>query len=136
MSIVDDCRRCEAELQNELITAFRKGTPRRVVALIRAGCDVTRYWHWRALHILGFVCVEDMPISHTSIKMAIFAIFAFCDYKREKRGRATDSVIPLRGLHCLSYDCYLISRFFLVNRDPYGKIEKITFMGPVKFPIN
>ena len=49
MSIVDDCRRCEAELQNELITAFRKGTPRKVVALIRAGGDVTRYWHWRAL---------------------------------------------------------------------------------------
>ena len=43
MSIVDDCRRCEAELQNELITAFRKGTPRKVVALIRAGGDVTRY---------------------------------------------------------------------------------------------
>ena len=43
MSIVDDCRRCEAELQNELTTAFRKGTLRKVVALIRAGGDVTRY---------------------------------------------------------------------------------------------
>ena len=69
--------------------------------------------------------------------MAIFAVFALCDYKRgKKRGRATDSVIPLRGLPCLSYDCYFISRFFLVNRDPHGKIEKFTFMGPVKFPIN
>ena len=47
-------------------------------------------------------------------------------YKGEKRGRATDSVIPLRGLPYRSYDCYSISRFFLVNRDPYGKIEKIT----------
>ena len=108
------------------ITAHRKGMPRRVVALIRAGGDVTKYWHWRALRTLGVVCVEDMSISHRSIKMAIFAVFALCDYKREKRGRDTDSVIPLRGLPCLSYDCYFISRFFLVNRDPYGKIEKIT----------
>ena len=37
MYIVDDCRRCEVEFQNELITALRKGMPRRVVALIRAG---------------------------------------------------------------------------------------------------
>ena len=128
---------CEAEFQNELITAFRKGTPRKVVALIRAGGDVTKYWHWRTLHTLGFVCVEDMSISHKNIKkMLIFAVFAFCDYKREKRGRATDSVIPLRGLPCLSYGCYFISRFFLVNRDPYGNIEKIILWGPVKFPIN
>ena len=80
MYIVGDWRVCEAEGQNRLITAFRKGTPRRVVALIRAGCDVTRYWHWRALHALGVVCVEDMSISHRSIKMAIFAVFALCDY--------------------------------------------------------
>ena len=96
------------------------------MALIRAGGDVTKYWHWRALHTLGFVCVEDMSISHKSMKMAIFAVFALCDYRREKRGRATGSVIPLRGLLCLSCNCYFISRFFLVNRDPYGKIEKIT----------
>ena len=32
------------------ITAHSEGMPRRVVALIRAGCDVTKYWHWRALH--------------------------------------------------------------------------------------
>ena len=114
---------CEAEFQNELITALRKGMPRRVVALIRAGGDVTKDWHWRALHTLGFVCVEDMSISHKSIKMAIFAVFALCDYKREKRGRATDSVIPLRGLPCLSYDCCFISRFFLVNRDPAKKLK-------------
>ena len=87
MCIVGDCRMCEAEFQNELITAFRKGMPRRVVALIRAGGDVTRYWHWRALRTLGFVCVEDMSISHKSIKMVIFPVFALCDYKREKRGR-------------------------------------------------
>ena len=124
MYIVGDWRVCEAEFQNELITPFRKGTPRKVVALIRAGGDVTKYWHWRALRTLGFVCVEDMSILHKSIKMANYAIFALCDYKREKRGRVSDSVIPLRGLPCLSYDCYFISRFFLVNRDPYGKIEK------------
>ena len=87
MCIADDCRRCKAEFQNELITAFRKGMPGRVVALIRAGGDVTKYWHWRALRTLGFVCVEDMSISHRSIKMAIFAVFALCDYKREKRER-------------------------------------------------
>ena len=58
--------------------------------------------------------------------MAIFAVFALCGYRRKKRGRATDSVIPLGALPCLSYDCYLISRFFLVNRDPCEKIEKFT----------
>ena len=96
MYIVGDWRLCEAEFQNEFITTFRKGMPRRVVALIRAGCDVTRYWHWRALRTLGVVCVEDMSISHRSIKMAIFAVFALCDYKRKKRGRATGSVILSR----------------------------------------
>ena len=121
MYIVDDCRRFEVEFQNELTTAFRKGMPRRVVALIRAGGDVTKYWHWRAL---GFVCVEDMSISHRSIKMVISAAFALCDYRREKRGRVSDSVIPLRDLPCLSYDCYFISRFFLVNRDPMEKLKK------------
>ena len=104
----------------------QRGEPRRVVALIRAGGDVTKYWHWRALRTLGSVCIEDMSISHKSIKMAIFAVFALCDYKREKRGRVTDSVIPLMDLPCLSCDCYFISRFFLVDRDPYGKIEKFT----------
>ena len=126
MYIVGDWRVSEAELPNEIFTAFRKGMPWRVVALVRAGGDVMKYWHWRALRTLGFVCVEDMSISHRSIKMAIFAVFALCDHKREKRGRATDSVIPLRGLPCLSCDCYFISRFFLANRDPYGKIEKFT----------
>ena len=105
------------------IITHSKGMPRRLVALIRAGGDVTNYWHWRALHTLGFVCVEDMPISHRSIKMAIFAVFALCDYKREKRGRDTGSVIPLRDLPCRSYDCYFISRLFLVNRDSCGKLK-------------
>ena len=73
MSTVDDWRMCEAEFQNELTTAFRKGTPRRVVPLIRAGDAVTKYWHWRALRTLGVVCVEDMSIPHKRIKMAIFA---------------------------------------------------------------
>ena len=77
------------------ITPHSEEMPRRVVALIRAACDVTKYWHWRALRTLGVVCVEDMSISHRSIKMAIFAVFALCDYRREKRGRATCSVIPL-----------------------------------------
>ena len=106
------------------ITSHRKGMPRKVVALIRAGGDVTRYWHWRALRTLGVVYVEDMSISHRSIKMAIFAVFALCDSRREKRGRATDSVIPLKALSCLSYGCYFISRFFLVNRDPMEKLKK------------
>ena len=92
------------------------------MALIRARDDVTNYWHWRALRTLGAVCVEDMSISHRSIKMAIFAVFALCDYKREKRGRATGSVIPLRDLPCLSYDNYFVPRFFLVNRDPCEKM--------------
>ena len=77
MYIVGDWRVCGSEFQNELITTFRQGTPRMVVTLNRAGCDVTKYWHWRAIHTLGFVCVEDMSISHRSIKMAIFAVFAF-----------------------------------------------------------
>ena len=61
--------------------------------------------------------------------MAIFAVFALYDYKREKRGGDTGSVIPLVDLPCLSYDCDFISRFFLVDRDPYGKIEKTRFYG-------
>ena len=43
MHIVGDWRVSEVEFQNELITTFRKGMPRRVVVLIRAGGDVTRY---------------------------------------------------------------------------------------------
>ena len=54
--------------------------------MIRAGGDVAKYWHWRALRTLGVVCVEDMSISHRSIKMAIFAVFALCDYRRERDG--------------------------------------------------
>ena len=99
MYIVDDCRRCEAEFQNELTTSFRM--PRRVVALIRAGGDVTRYWHWQALHTLGVVCVEDMSISHTSIKMAIFAVFAFLTIK-EKREGETQIVSFLSGVFPVS----------------------------------
>ena len=83
MYIVDDCRRCEVEFQKEPITAFRKDAE-EVTAFIRAGGDVTEYWHWRALRTLGVVCVEDMSISHASIKMAIFAVFALCDYKKRK----------------------------------------------------
>ena len=60
--------------------------PRRVVALIRAGGDVTRYWHWRALHTLGVVCVEDMSISHRSIKMAIFAVFTIVTIEEKREG--------------------------------------------------
>ena len=62
--------------------------PRRVVALIRAGDDVTRYWHWRALRTFGFVCVEEMSISHKSIKMSIFAIFAFVTIKEKREGES------------------------------------------------
>ena len=72
------------------------------MALTKAGGDVTKYWHWRALRTLGVVCVEDMSISHRSIKMAIFAIFVLCDYRREKIGRDIGSVIRLRDLPCLS----------------------------------
>ena len=82
-------------------TAHRQGMPKRVVALIRTGCDVTRYWHWRALRTLGVVCVEDMSISHTSIKMAIFAVFALCDYKREREGE-TQIVSFLSGVFPVS----------------------------------
>ena len=71
----------------------------------------------------------------TPCKIVIFATFPLRGYKREKRGRATDSVIPLRDLPCPSYNCYFISRFFLVNRDPYGKIEKLLY-GSSEFPIN
>ena len=86
MYIVDDWRVSEAEFQNELITAFRKGTPGRVVALIGAGGDVTKYWHWRALRTFGVVCVEDMSISHKSIKMAIFAVFAPVTIEESREG--------------------------------------------------
>ena len=80
-----DWRVSEGEFQNELTTAFRKGMTRRVVALIRAGCDVTKHWHWRELRTLGVVCVEDMSISHRSIKMAIFAFLPFVTIERKER---------------------------------------------------
>ena len=102
------------------ITSHRKGTPRRVVALIRAGGDVTKYWHWRALRTLGVVCVEDMSISHRSIKMAIFAVFALCDYKREKRGRVSDSVIPLRVFPVSVMIVISSLNFFLLIGIPMG----------------
>ena len=94
-------------------TSHRKGTLRKVVALIRAGGDVTRYWHWRVLRTLGVVCVEDMSISHTSIKMAIFAVFALCDYK-EKRERESQIVSFLSGVFPVS-DMIVVSSldFFL-----------------------
>ena len=92
---------------------------RRMVRLIRAGGDVTNYWHWRALRTLGFVCVEDMSISHKSIKMVILPFVTI----KEKREGEPQIVSFLRGLPCLSYDCYFISRFFLVNRDPMEKLK-------------
>ena len=64
------------------ITAHSEGMLRRVVALIRAGGGVTKYWHWRALRTLGVVCVEDMSISHRSIKM-LFSPFVTIKGKRE-----------------------------------------------------
>ena len=79
-----------------------RGTPRRVMASIRAGGDVTKCWHWRALLTLGFVCVEDMSISHKSIKMAIFAVFALCDYRREKREEESQIVSFLSGVFPVS----------------------------------
>ena len=47
-------------------TSHRKGTPRKVVALIRAGGDVTRYWHWQALRTLGVVEISHKLNSHPS----------------------------------------------------------------------
>ena len=67
-------------------------------------------------------------------KSSFLLLFLFVAIK-EKRGRVTDSVIPLRDLPCPSYDCYFISRFFLANRDPYGKIEKSLY-GSSEIPIN
>ena len=64
----------------------QRGEPRRVVALIRAGGDVTKYWHWRVLHTLGVVCVEDMSISHKSIKMAILLFSPFVTIKEKREG--------------------------------------------------
>ena len=84
--IVEDWRVCEAEFQNELTTAFRKGMPRRVVALIRAGGDVTKYWHWRALHTLGFVCVEDMSILHKISKWPFLLFSPFVTIKEKREG--------------------------------------------------
>ena len=94
------------------ITAFRKGMPRRVVALIRAGGDVTNYWHWRALHTLGVVCVEDMSISHKSIKMAICAVFALCI--KEKREGEPQIVSFLSGIVPVSVTIVISSLDFFL----------------------
>ena len=72
------------------------------MALIGAGGDVTNYWHWRALHTLGVVCVEDMSISHKSIKMTIFAIFALCETIEEKREGEPQVVSFLSGVFPVS----------------------------------
>ena len=69
-----------------LVESQRTARGCRVVALIRAGGDMTKYWHWRALRTLGVVCVEDMPISHKSIKMAILLFSPFVIIKEEREG--------------------------------------------------
>ena len=81
--------------------------------MIRAGGDVTRYWHWQALRTLGVVCVEDMSISHRSIKMAIFAVFALVTIRQKREGES-QIVSFLSGIFPVS----------------------VTIVGPVKFPIN
>ena len=91
---------CEAEFQNELTTALRQGMPRRVVALVRAGGDVTKYWHWRALRTFGVVCVEDMSISHRSIKMAIFVFSPFVTIKEKRQGEP--QIVPFLSRVSLS----------------------------------
>ena len=107
-------------------TSHRKGTLRKVVALLRAGgrCDevfaLASAPCPRRCFRRGYV---NLARKHQN---GHFCCFRPCDYKREKRGIATDSVIPLRDLPCLSCDCCFISRFFLVSRDPCGKIEKFT----------
>ena len=123
MCIVGDWRVSEAEFQNELITASRKGMPRRVVALIRAGGDVTRYWHWRAIRTLGVVCVEDMSISHKSIKMAILLFSPFVTIK-EKREGEPQIVSFLSGIFPVSVMIVISSLdFFLWIGTPMEKLK-------------
>ena len=113
MHIVGDWRVSEVEFQNELITTFRKGMPKRVVALIRAGGDVTKYWHWRALHTLGFVCVEDMSISHKSIKMAILLFSPFVTIKEKREGEPY--IVPfLSGIFPVSVTTVISSLDFFL----------------------
>ena len=84
------------------ITSHSEVMQRRVVASIRAGGDMMKYRHWRALRTLGVVCVEDMSISRKSIKMVIFAVFAFVTIK-EKREGETQIVSFLSGVFPVSF---------------------------------
>ena len=68
------------------ITAHRKGMPRRVVALPRAGGDVTNSWHWRALHTLGVVCIEDMQSCTKASKWPFLLFLPFVTIKEEREG--------------------------------------------------
>ena len=86
------------------------------------GGAMTRYWHWRAFRTLGVVCVEDMSISHRSIKMAIFAVFAFVTIK-EKREGEPQIVSFLSRVFPVSVMIVISSRFFLVNRTPMEKLK-------------
>ena len=105
---------CEAEFQNELITAHTKGMPRRVVALIGAGGDVTKYWHWRALRTLGVVCVADMSKSRTKASKWPFLLFLpFVTIKEKREGEPQivpflSGVFPVSVMIVISsLDCFL-----------------------------
>ena len=53
-----------------------------------------------------------------------------------KREGEPQIVSFLSGIFPVSVMIVISSLDFLVNRDPYGNIEKIILWGPVKFPIN
>ena len=74
------------------ITAHRKGMPRRVVALIRAGGDVTKYWHWRALRTQSRTGASKWP----------FLLFSPFVTIKEKREGETQTVSFLSGVFPVS----------------------------------
>ena len=93
------------------------------MALIRAGGDVTKYWHWRALRTLGFA--SGICQSRTGASKWPFLPFSLSVTIEEKREGEPQVVSFLSRLFPVSVMIVISSPdLFLVNRDPYGKIEK------------
>ena len=79
-------------------TSHRKGTLRKVVALIRAGGDVTKYWHWQALRTFASRICQ----SRTQASKWPFLLFSPFATIKEKREGETQIVSFLSGVFPVS----------------------------------
>ena len=56
------------------------------MALIRAGGDVTKYWHWRALRTLGVVASRVCQSRTGAPKWPFFLCLPFVTIKEKREG--------------------------------------------------